>query len=227
MKHEPLGEAELDELDEYLLSLDEFDDSMDISMLDGFFTAIVSGQRLIPPSEWMPWVWDAGKGEQEPAFESEAQAGRILGLMMGHMNSIVTTLMQAPDQFEPLLMENPNDGDPIPIIDEWCVGFVTAMGLDEKGWASVPPAMGERLDKIRLYGSSQGWKRLEQMDLSLDEHRAIADGLAETVRQVHAYFLEQRSGPARGPARKPDTVGRNEPCPCGSGKKYKRCHGSA
>ena len=227
MKYEPLTEADLDELDEYLLSLDEFDDSMDMSMLDGFFTAIVCGQRLIPPSEWMPWIWDAGKGEREPAFESEAQAERILGLMMGHMNGIITTLIQAPDQFEPLLMENPNDGDPIPIIDEWCVGFVTAMGLDERGWASVPSAMGERLDKIRLYGNSQGWKRLEQMNLSLDEHRAIADGLAETVRQVHAYFLEQRSGPARGPTRKPDTIGRSEPCPCGSGKKYKQCHGSA
>jgi preprotein translocase subunit SecA len=22
-----------------------------------------------------------------------------------------------------------------------------------------------------------------------------------------------------------DKVGRNDPCPCGSGKKYKRCHG--
>ena len=27
------------------------------------------------------------------------------------------------------------------------------------------------------------------------------------------------------PARTAATVGRNEPCPCGSGKKYKRCHG--
>ena len=28
-------------------------------------------------------------------------------------------------------------------------------------------------------------------------------------------------------AKEPDTprVGRNEPCPCGSGKKYKQCHG--
>jgi preprotein translocase subunit SecA len=24
-----------------------------------------------------------------------------------------------------------------------------------------------------------------------------------------------------------DKVGRNDPCPCGSGKKYKRCHGAA
>lgn len=30
--------------------------------------------------------------------------------------------------------------------------------------------------------------------------------------------------PQRNPLR---SVGRNDPCPCGSGKKYKKCHGSA
>ena len=34
----------------------------------------------------------------------------------------------------------------------------------------------------------------------------------------------QRSTATRRPA-KPKKVGRNEPCPCGSGKKYKHCHG--
>ena len=28
------------------------------------------------------------------------------------------------------------------------------------------------------------------------------------------------------PIRKEVTVGRNEPCPCGSGKKFKNCHGA-
>jgi uncharacterized protein YecA (UPF0149 family) len=27
------------------------------------------------------------------------------------------------------------------------------------------------------------------------------------------------------PVVKGETAGRNEPCPCGSGKKYKKCHG--
>ncbi|MGH9267848.1 MAG: SEC-C metal-binding domain-containing protein, partial [Acidimicrobiales bacterium] len=31
---------------------------------------------------------------------------------------------------------------------------------------------------------------------------------------------------SQGPTRS-DKVGRNEPCPCGSGRKYKRCHGAA
>ncbi|MBZ0268570.1 SEC-C domain-containing protein, partial [bacterium] len=33
----------------------------------------------------------------------------------------------------------------------------------------------------------------------------------------------REAGPAVGPSGK--TVGRNDPCPCGSGKKYKKCHG--
>ena len=30
----------------------------------------------------------------------------------------------------------------------------------------------------------------------------------------------------QAPVVKADKVGRNDPCPCGSGKKYKKCHGS-
>ncbi len=33
------------------------------------------------------------------------------------------------------------------------------------------------------------------------------------------------TGPKRTPVARGETVGRNEPCPCGSGKKYKKCHG--
>ncbi|HVO11018.1 MAG TPA: SEC-C metal-binding domain-containing protein, partial [Vicinamibacteria bacterium] len=34
---------------------------------------------------------------------------------------------------------------------------------------------------------------------------------------------QRKAEPARRTA---DKVGRNDPCPCGSGKKYKKCHGS-
>jgi len=35
----------------------------------------------------------------------------------------------------------------------------------------------------------------------------------------------EASGP-KGPVIKAKKVGRNEPCPCGSGKKYKKCCGA-
>jgi uncharacterized protein YecA (UPF0149 family) len=36
-------------------------------------------------------------------------------------------------------------------------------------------------------------------------------------------FSEEEEEPEPAPA--PAKVGRNDPCPCGSGKKYKKCHG--
>jgi uncharacterized protein len=44
-----------------------------------------------------------------------------------------------------------------------------------------------------------------------------------------AYDLRQlwkSLGPKVGTVRKAPEPGRNDPCPCGSGKKYKKCHGA-
>ncbi|MDP7743907.1 MAG: SEC-C metal-binding domain-containing protein, partial [Lentisphaeria bacterium] len=48
-------------------------------------------------------------------------------------------------------------------------------------------------------------------------------------RQITASGGGSEDAPAaRQPTvRSTPKVGRNEPCPCGSGKKYKRCHGRA
>jgi preprotein translocase subunit SecA len=43
--------------------------------------------------------------------------------------------------------------------------------------------------------------------------------LSYTAPAKEAPRPERRAAPA-------DRVGRNDPCPCGSGKKYKKCHGS-
>jgi preprotein translocase subunit SecA len=50
----------------------------------------------------------------------------------------------------------------------------------------------------------------------------------QPVRTGATSLLERASGNGgqRQPARTAQKVGRNDPCPCGSGKKYKRCHGA-
>ena len=210
---------------------------MDISTLDGFLTAIVCGPKNILPSEWTRWVWDMENGEDAPEFKDQAEAQRILGLMMRYMNDIAHTLQHAPDQYEPLLMENPNGGDPIPIMDEWCCGFMKGIRLDSEGWLPVLAGKPAWMSTIMLYGTEEGWEALKGKKLSLDEHKALAGGLADTVRKIHALWFEERrqqiaAGDSPGvvrrePVRNPGKVGRNAPCPCGSGRKFKQCHGSA
>jgi len=57
---EPLSDAELDSLEGFLASDAVPQDCMDLEMLDGFLTAIVSGPESIQPSEWLPQVWSDG-----------------------------------------------------------------------------------------------------------------------------------------------------------------------
>ena len=59
--------------------------------------------------------------------------------------------------------------------------------------------------------------------------------LPEPVVQTAQSRARSQAPPASGPvlggsapkATAPTKVGRNDPCPCGSGKKYKKCHGTA
>jgi preprotein translocase subunit SecA len=52
----------------------------------------------------------------------------------------------------------------------------------------------------------------------------------ERKQQRQQRELQYQTGPAQAEAPKPvragAKVGRNDPCPCGSGKKYKKCHGA-
>jgi preprotein translocase subunit SecA len=57
--------------------------------------------------------------------------------------------------------------------------------------------------------------------------------MQERRRARQPSQLVMSGGAAAGPASRPAAarregakVGRNDPCPCGSGKKYKKCHGA-
>ncbi len=78
----PLSDKEIAELDKFLLDEEALDEAMDVCTLDGFLCAVLSGPKLILPSEWMRWVWDMKEGKQAPEFESEKQAQRIIELLM-------------------------------------------------------------------------------------------------------------------------------------------------
>ncbi len=51
--------------------------------------------------------------------------------------------------------------------------------------------------------------------------------LTASKRDFHSENEEKKDKPKPQPVRVEKKVGRNEPCPCGSGKKYKQCHGKA
>ena len=58
----------------------------------------------------------------------------------------------------------------------------------------------------------------------MSKYKEQKQDLSDPNQQAAAQH-DTREQPKREPIRAEKTVGRNDPCPCGSGKKYKNCHG--
>src|SRR5438128_7313973 len=85
---DPLTDDEIEELETFLLSDITSDETLTLSGLDGYLTALAIGPVTVAPSHWLPGVWGPTP-EHAPEFESLEQAQRVLGLVMRHMNGIV------------------------------------------------------------------------------------------------------------------------------------------
>ena len=224
---EPLTDDEFDELDEFLASDATPEDCMDISMLDGFLTALAIGPNTLMPSEWLPAVY--GETEDDAMeWESAKQADRIFGLILRHMNDIVWQLRDAPDDYVPVFYEHEHEGKTVPIIDEWCVGFMHGVEIDAEAWAPLFESEDEdekaALLPIILYGTESGWAELDADPELADEHDRLAASIGDCVLDIQDYWLPQRNAAMTVRREEPKT-GRNDPCPCGSGKKFKKCCG--
>ncbi|MEX1140217.1 MAG: preprotein translocase subunit SecA [Bacteroidota bacterium] len=85
----------------------------------------------------------------------------------------------------------------------------------------------ERIDQLP---AQRGRRPLRREDLVMSHESAIGagfDGSSEAVPAGEGQPMRagQRSQKIQ-PVRVAEKVGRNDPCPCGSGKKYKNCHGA-
>ncbi|HHQ0058359.1 TPA: SEC-C metal-binding domain-containing protein, partial [Listeria monocytogenes] len=90
-----------------------------------------------------------------------------------------------------------------------------------------------QIDPLREY-QSEGFEMFEAMVSSIDEDVARYIMKAEIRQNLEREQVAKGEAinPAEGkpeakrqPVRKDQHIGRNDPCPCGSGKKYKNCHG--
>ncbi len=221
---EPLDDVEFEELDDFLLSVEHDEAMLNMSEFDGFITAVVSGPEMIMPSTWVPAVW--GGEENAPEWTSMEDYQLVFGLMIRHLNTTAATLMQQPAKFEPCFMESKVKGVTHWVVDEWCLGYMKGVVLYPDG-IETSPDMKEMLIPIRRFAFPDGWDSIKGKDHR--EIRQLQEQIAPAARAIHSYWLAKRSAPASQSAtfiRPEAKVGRNDPCPCGSGRKYKKCCGT-
>lgn len=178
-----LTDAELEELDDFLLSGDIEDTSMDVATLEGFLVALVIGPAPVPPPQWLPWVWDMYDGERAPAFAGEAQAARILDLVLRLYNAVAAQFDTDPDGFDPVFWHGLQWG-----AAEWCEGFLTGTQFHQDAWQLLAHAHPDWFEALFALASEEP----VPAGLPPDEAEALAHGLMEAVGpavvRLHAHW---------------------------------------
>ncbi|WAH60046.1 UPF0149 family protein [Pseudomonas silvicola] len=185
-----------------------------VSEMDGFFTAVVSYKDVIPFDAWYLSFWGGG---DLPKWKSETNYQRFFDALIQHLNQVSMLLVDHPENYHPIFNQS-EDGQGLDCLD-WCVGYLRGATTLVSGWSQMPEAPTAALNFI-----------FSQLDADQDASKVPADlpeALASAARELHAYWAEQRTDdePESQTIRIEQKVGRNDPCPCGSGKKHKQCCG--
>lgn len=218
MKTGPLTESELEWLDETIAKYASDASIIDVSELDGMLTAILSSPLEIEPAEWMFAVW--GGADHVPHWATDRERDRFVNLTLQHMSDIADRLNDYPDQFEPLFGTRDEEGQELTIVEEWCYGYQRGVRLSD--WSGLPQEQQTALGCIALHGDEEKSAALE--GFSADQYLESVDKIRPAALALFDYWMDNpKDAPVKQPIKNENKVGRNDPCPCGSGKKYKQC----
>ncbi len=225
----PLSAGELEELHQLLLDLD-VEESMTMDMLDGFLHALAIGPETVMPGQWLPKVWGPDSGGMPPMDDVE-QANHLLGLVMRHFNGIILGFEQHPPVVEPLWSSVHYEAlGKFEDAEMWAFGFGEGVKLSQAAWQPLlNDTQGMRWYRpIGLLGDDDFSPDQDALTRTPEQRQALAREIKDGLLRIHAFWLPLRHAVAeRQQAQRISTkVGRNEPCPCGSGKKFKKCCGA-
>ncbi len=226
----PLEDDEFDELDRFLLSDAAPDETLTLSALDGYQTALVIGPTTVMPSRWLPGVW-GDTGDAAPDFATLAQAERIMAMLLRHMNGIVAEFETDPAAFEPMFDTHEFKGREYLCGEAWAIGFMKGVELARADWQPLfdHAEMVEVLRPLHLLGSEYIAGEEEKLVETPARREKLTRRIPQSLAAIHAFWLPYRvaAHADRAPVRRTGPkVGRNDPCPCGSGVKFKKCCGA-
>ncbi|WP_372526162.1 UPF0149 family protein [Piscinibacter sp.] len=240
-----LTDAEFAELDDLLAATPEPLEPCDAVMLDGFLCGVLVQPVLLDAATWLPHVFDF-EGQPLPDDVDAAWLAHTQSLIL-RRHAALNRAMVEDGWFNPLILEfddehplqPPADGGPDPMaglspvsqaLMPWVAGFQHAT-LCFPDLAELPDdAVMSALARLYRHLPAETDEEREVV-ATLDREHPLAtldDAIEELVVTVADLSDLTRDSRYKVDTVKRETpkVGRNDPCPCGSGKKYKHCHGA-
>jgi uncharacterized protein len=231
MTPEPLTDAEFDSLANVLQCFGG-KGALNLEQLDGLLAAIVCHPADIPKSEYLPEIWGDAM-INEDSFAAQPMLQDFLSLVSRHKDAIAHTL-ESGDVFTPMLLANADGNFPG---NDWANGFVRGMKLRQVDWTALFEDEDHGGSLVPIFALAYERDPDPEMrpfeePISADRREELIVGAAAGVMNIYKYFRTHHTA-TETPFRSATTTyrrtmpktGRNELCPCGSGKKFKHCCG--
>ena len=237
-----LADDELDRL-EALLDTPELDEAMRLDEIQGYLCAALSGPQPIPEEDWLIDILGS-----DEALASES--GQEVAALLRKFSAALEVELASGEP--PVLLlygsgeEDGDNGEDTSPSDyaPWCHAYLAGVDAAETDWfqslgedENAEDEDNEEIDYLdeRLFpfmvltGEAESAAREHGEAWPEDEEaeqirKDCEEDLGQAVVDIYRFWIAKRgSGTIR---RDEPKVGRNDPCPCGSGKKFKQCCGS-
>ena len=247
-------EAEIEAFAAVCERLGGFSERISVEWADGYLTALCAGPRLVTIDEWLPRMAGDAFDRAFADPDDVAQAMQALQVRFDAIRDQLDPQRLLDDEdvlhLNPLMSEW-TDEDKQRIIDEekltgddarfpalgeiWALGVLDATEDFASDWPEADPTTDEGsyydaclMRVIALTFDEQGDQLREHLEVLYRGQQLTRDELVDeacsALQDLRLYWVEHAPKP---PTRRVDkTPGRNDPCPCGSGKKYKKCCGA-
>ncbi len=208
-----------DKLDSYFKLYFDSTGMRDISELDGFFAAIGCAKNMIMPSIWLPLVMDNEETEHDWIDPQHQQD--FMQAIFTFFNDEMDTLNSG--NYEPLVYVKKMHGKEALVVENWCAGFHRGMRLWEGISLEDEKFVAPLIEPILKFALKEHLDYIES--LNPVQYDKLTRKIEPNVLKIFKHFYQYRGSDSQLVSRASQTpkVGRNDPCPCGSGKKYKKC----
>jgi uncharacterized protein len=227
----PLDDEQLSRLED-LLETPELEEAMRLDEIQGYLCAALAGPRPIDEEDRLIDILGG-----EDAFDSAA--GREAAGLIRQFTAALAATLAAGDPPSLLLYPKDDGEDGTSDYVPWCQAYLAGVDQAAEDWfecfeeqadeAAEKEAdyLDERLFPLMVLNGEAEAAAKEHGEIwpEGDERAALEreceDDLPQAVADIYRFWLAKRgAGTIRKDA---PAVGRNDPCPCGSGKKFKHC----
>ncbi len=247
--------AEMEAFERVCDTLAGFDAALDAEWADGFLHALASGPHLPALEKWLPALCGDAfeRAFADPPSAAQAQRALLVRLKViceqldpaallddGHSMRLDPLMSEWDDAMRAEMVQqgtmSAEDAALLQTGALWAQGFFEGVEAFQDLW--LPPAdedaattlalMLESVAALMLAADSADYAAFLASHHNGRPAPTRDDLLADacySVQDLRVFWVDHALRPTT--RRVAAVPGRNEPCPCGSGRKYKKCHGAA